>query len=219
MEEAWLDRHPDAVSVHLEQFPDHSGGMEGRRAGGEVASRSARSAASSPARWRSSVATRASAPRWRPRPSSSVSDPELAGRDRRMSTWPRSASPAGSRSWSGCTRRGFHARRGEGRRRSCRHWQAAAKCARSWRYTTDVGSDPEFPDVSRVTRRHCRNSALGTTLARRPTAFRNGSAMTAQGWSVIAPDDDCGTRPPSRRHVVAGISGGVWRRSGVFRPM
>jgi isoleucyl-tRNA synthetase len=22
------------------------------------------------------------------------------------------------------------------------------KCARSWRYTTDVGSDPEFPDVS-----------------------------------------------------------------------
>jgi isoleucyl-tRNA synthetase len=23
------------------------------------------------------------------------------------------------------------------------------KCARSWRYTDDVGSDPEFPDVSR----------------------------------------------------------------------
>jgi len=23
-----------------------------------------------------------------------------------------------------------------------------AKCARSWRYTADVGSDPEFPDVS-----------------------------------------------------------------------
>ena len=22
------------------------------------------------------------------------------------------------------------------------------KCARSWRYTSDVGSDPEFPDVS-----------------------------------------------------------------------
>ena len=22
------------------------------------------------------------------------------------------------------------------------------KCARSWRYTADVGSDPEFPDVS-----------------------------------------------------------------------
>ncbi len=22
------------------------------------------------------------------------------------------------------------------------------KCARSWRYTTDVGSDPQFPDVS-----------------------------------------------------------------------
>jgi isoleucyl-tRNA synthetase len=22
------------------------------------------------------------------------------------------------------------------------------KCARSWRYTDDVGSDPEFPDVS-----------------------------------------------------------------------
>jgi isoleucyl-tRNA synthetase len=22
------------------------------------------------------------------------------------------------------------------------------KCARSWRYTTDVGSNPDFPDVS-----------------------------------------------------------------------
>jgi isoleucyl-tRNA synthetase len=22
------------------------------------------------------------------------------------------------------------------------------KCARSWRYTDDIGSDPEFPDVS-----------------------------------------------------------------------
>jgi isoleucyl-tRNA synthetase len=25
---------------------------------------------------------------------------------------------------------------------------AGTKCARSWRYTDDVGSDPEFPDVS-----------------------------------------------------------------------
>src|SRR5690606_33372065 len=25
---------------------------------------------------------------------------------------------------------------------------SGTKCARSWRYTSDVGSDPEFPDVS-----------------------------------------------------------------------
>ena len=35
MEEAWLDRHPGAQSVHLEQFPEIPGGLEGRRRSAE----------------------------------------------------------------------------------------------------------------------------------------------------------------------------------------
>jgi isoleucyl-tRNA synthetase len=36
-----------------------------------------------------------------------------------------------------------------------------AKCARSWRFTDDVGSDPEFPDVS------ARDAGIGPALTRR----------------------------------------------------
>ena len=48
-------------------------------------------------------------------------------------------------------------RRTPSRCATCRAWRwwsrrpsdrGLRKCARSWRYTDDVGSDPEFPDVS-----------------------------------------------------------------------
>ena len=64
-EEAWLERYPDAESVHLEQFPRNSGRLEERRAGREMAKGQGRFAASSPARWRSSGRRRPSARRWR----------------------------------------------------------------------------------------------------------------------------------------------------------
>ena len=35
------------------------------------------------------------------------------------------------------------------------------KCARSWRYTDDVGSDPEFPDVSAGRRSFARTAGAG----------------------------------------------------------
>jgi isoleucyl-tRNA synthetase len=64
MEEAWLSRKPDAVSVHLEQFPDVP--AEWRNDALEAKwERSAPCVRSSPAHWKSSAARSASVPRWR----------------------------------------------------------------------------------------------------------------------------------------------------------
>ena len=77
MEEAWLDRHPGrAVSVHLEQFPRSRPTGRTRR-WPKNGARCGRSAASSPARWRSSGRRRRSARRWRRRPVVHITDPEL----------------------------------------------------------------------------------------------------------------------------------------------
>ena len=96
-EEAWLARYPsEEGSVHLELFPaipkawrDEALARSGRR--------SSACAASSPARWRSSVRPSASARRWRRRPRS-ISPIPICWRRSTASTWPRCASPRASTS-------------------------------------------------------------------------------------------------------------------------
>ena len=119
--------------------------------GRKVDARSGRSAASSPARWRSSGRRRRSARRWRRCRSSTSTDAELLaalarrrhGRDRHHQRDRRDGTdqlrPAPSRSPTSAGRGG---RRREG------GGPGLTKCARSWRYTADVGDDREFPDVS-----------------------------------------------------------------------
>ncbi|TWG97456.1 isoleucyl-tRNA synthetase [Mesorhizobium sp. J18] len=146
MEEAWLDRHPEAVSVHLEQFP------------------------AIPAEWRDE----ALAAKWRKvrqvrrvvtgaleierkektigssleaAPVVHVTDPELraAIADRDMAeicitsgiTISAGEPPADAFTLDEVKGVAVVFARAKGR-----------KCARSWRYTDDVGSDPEYPDVS-----------------------------------------------------------------------
>ena len=140
-----------ASSVHLEQFPDDPGRMARRGAGGEVAARSARCAASSPARWKSSARDkthRLVAGGRAGRLSSTDAEPDAGDRRRRHGR-NRHHQRARHRG-RGCAGRRFRACRcaGRGRRRREGEDRGLKKCARSWRYTADVGSDPAFPDVS-----------------------------------------------------------------------
>ena len=146
MEEAWLERYPDARSVHLEQFR------------------------TVPAEWKDT----ALAAKWRKvrqvrrvvtgaleierrekrigssleaAPVVHIADPELraAVRDVDMAET--------------CITSGISVVEDEGAADAYRlddvkgvavefRQAGGDKCARSWRYTDDVGSDPEFPDVS-----------------------------------------------------------------------
>ena len=148
-EEAWLSRYPCGDgSVHLELFPERARRLARRRAGREMAQGAHWCAASSPARWRSSARTSASAPRWKRRPSSTSPTPTCSPRWS-TSTSPRSASPR-PRPWSKARVRrtrsgsttcsgvavGCRARRG--------HESARAR----GRSSPSVGSDPDYPDVS-----------------------------------------------------------------------
>ncbi len=146
MEEAWLDRHMDAVSVHLAQFPDL------------------------PAEWRDE----ALAEKWRKirqvrrvvtgaleleraqktigssleaAPIVYVADPVLM------------AALEGSDMAEISITSGISVRAGEAPEEAFRLEDVkgvgvmfaragGTKCARSWRYTDDVGADAEFPDVS-----------------------------------------------------------------------
>ncbi|MBN9036116.1 MAG: isoleucine--tRNA ligase [Rhizobiales bacterium] len=146
MEEAWLDRHPGRTSVHLEQFP------------------------AIPADWRDD----ALAEKWRKvravrrvvtgaleleraakrigssleaAPAVTIADPDLlqAVADVDM---------AEICITSGIAVSGGDAPAGAFTLDEVKdvavvpHRAGGTKCARSWRYTDDVGSDPEFPDVS-----------------------------------------------------------------------
>jgi isoleucyl-tRNA synthetase len=149
MEEAWLDRHPDAASVHLEQFPEIPAGWKD-----EVLA----------ARWRKlrdvrRVVTGAlEIERAKKTIGSSLeAAPVLHIADAGLRTLVESADMAEIAITSAIEVTGESApedafvledapgvavefrRAGE---------LGLAKCARSWRYTDDVGSDAEFPDVS-----------------------------------------------------------------------
>ena len=146
MEEAWLSRKPEAVSVHLEQFP------------------------AVPAEWRNdalqakwekirdvrSVVTGALEIERREKrigasleaaPVVHIADPELIaaleGEDfaeiciTSAITVVAGDGPATAFRLADVTKVSVEPRLAEGR-----------KCARSWRITTDIGSDPDYPDVS-----------------------------------------------------------------------
>ena len=146
MEEAWLDRHKDAVSVHLEQFPDV------------------------PAEWRDD----ALAEKWRKirqvrRVVTGALELERArktiGSSLEAAPIVYVADPAlmaaldGSDMAEISITSGISVRPGEAPAEAFRlddvkgvgvlfATAGGAKCARSWRYTDDVGTDPDYPDVS-----------------------------------------------------------------------
>lgn len=145
-EEAWLDRYPDAVSVHLEQFSDI------------------------PAEWRDE----ALAAKWRKvRAVRRVVTGalEIERREKRIGS-SLEAAPVVHIADAGlaaavadvdmaeiCITSGIAILGGEAPQGAFALDEvkgvavvpalaSGEKCARSWRYTDDVGSDPEFPDVS-----------------------------------------------------------------------
>ncbi|TPW26591.1 isoleucine--tRNA ligase [Pararhizobium mangrovi] len=146
MEEAWLSRDPDAVSVHLEQFRD----VPGEWRDDALA-----------AKWRKirtvrRVVTGALEVERREKrigasleasPIVHIADPELR------------AALEGRDFAEICITSGIEIVEGEGPADAFRLEDVGAvsvvpqlatgrKCARSWRITDDVGSDPRFPDVS-----------------------------------------------------------------------
>ncbi len=146
MEEAWLSRNPSAVSVHLEQF------------------------VTIPAEWKNE----ALAEKWKKiRAVRSVVTGalEIERKDKRIGSSLEAApvvyiaDPELLKVLEGqdfseiCITSGISIEGGEGPADAFRPDDAAKvsvvpklaggrKCARSWRITTDVGSDPEYPDVS-----------------------------------------------------------------------
>jgi len=146
MEEAWLDRHPDRGSVHLEQFPavpaawrDEAleqkwrkvkavrrvvtGALEIERKGKAIGS----SLEAAPAVFIADAELRRA-----------VADVDMAEVCITSAiAISGDAPPAGAFALEDVKGVAVAFRRADG-----------TKCARSWRYTDDVGSDPEFPDVS-----------------------------------------------------------------------
>ncbi|MDN2579476.1 isoleucine--tRNA ligase [Aquibium sp. ELW1220] len=146
MEEAWLDRHPQAISVHLAQFPDV------------------------PAEWRDE----ALAEKWRRirqvrRVVTGALELERArktiGSSLEAAPIVTIADPALMAALEGTDMAEIAITSGISVREGAAPAEAftlddvkgvgvtfaqagGAKCARSWRYTDDVGSDPDFPDVS-----------------------------------------------------------------------
>ncbi|MER9343964.1 isoleucine--tRNA ligase [Mesorhizobium sp. M0601] len=149
MEEAWLDRHPDAVSVHLDQFPEIpadwrnealaekwrkvrqvrrvvTGALEIARAQKVIGS----SLEAVPVVTLDDAALEAA-----------IADVDMA----EMAITSDLAivhgkASAGSFTLDDVKGVAVVVEKAEDR--------GLVKCARSWRYTADVGSDPEFPDVS-----------------------------------------------------------------------
>ncbi|MGH6761923.1 MAG: isoleucine--tRNA ligase [Phyllobacterium sp.] len=145
-EEAWLDRHPDAVSIHLQQFPETPGEWKNdalaakwkqvrtvRRVitGALELERAAKNIGSS----------------LEAAPIVHIADKALleAVRDLDMAeisitsdiTITDATVPEGAFTLDDVKGVAVVSAKASG-----------TKCARSWRYTHDVGSDPEFPDVS-----------------------------------------------------------------------
>jgi isoleucyl-tRNA synthetase len=146
MEEAWLSRKPDAVSVHLEQFPDVP--AEWRNDALEAkwekirAVRSVVTGALEIERREKRIGASLEAA-----PVVHIADPELL------------AALEGQDFAEICITSAITLVAGEGPAEAFRLAEVAKvsvepklaegqKCARSWRITTDVGSDPEYPDVS-----------------------------------------------------------------------
>ncbi|UNK37441.1 isoleucine--tRNA ligase [Shinella sp. H4-D48] len=146
MEEAWLSRKPEAVSVHLEQFPDVP--AEWRNDALEAkwekirAVRSVVTGALEIERREKRIGASLEAA-----PVVHIADPELL------------AALDGQDFAEICITSAITLVAGEGPVEAFRLAEVAKvsvepklaegqKCARSWRITTDVGSDPEYPDVS-----------------------------------------------------------------------
>ena len=109
--------------------------------------RCATCAAWSPARSRSSGRKSASAPRSRPRPSSTCPTPTCSRRWP-ISTWRRSRSPR-PRPWCKAMVRRLRSASMTSRRVAVEVRLAeGTKCARSWKILPSVGSDPAYPDVT-----------------------------------------------------------------------
>ncbi|MXN48192.1 isoleucine--tRNA ligase [Shinella kummerowiae] len=146
MEEAWLSRKPDAVSVHLEQFPDVP--AEWRNDALEAkwekirAVRSVVTGALEIERREKRIGASLEAA-----PVVSIADPELLN------------ALDGQDFAEICITSAITVVAGEGPVEAFRLAEVAkvavepklaegTKCARSWRITTDVGSDADYPDVS-----------------------------------------------------------------------
>ncbi len=158
-EEAWLSRNPNAVSVHLEQFPDV------------------------PADWRNE----ALAAKWqviRDIRSVVTGALEIERREKRIGSSLEAApvvhiadaallAPLDGEDFAEiCITSAITVLSGEGPADAFRLGETTAvsvepklaegrKCARSWRITTDVGSDPEYPDVSARDALALRELAVG----------------------------------------------------------
>ncbi len=145
-EEAWLDRHPEAVSVHLEQFPDVPVGWrdaalaEKWRKVRQV--RRVVTGALEIERKQKTIGSSLEAA-----PVIHVTEPGLA------------AAIADVDMAEICITSGATVTDAEAPADAYRiddvkgvavvfARASGTKCARSWRYTDDVGSDPKFPDVS-----------------------------------------------------------------------
>ncbi|MER9058089.1 isoleucine--tRNA ligase [Mesorhizobium sp. M0213] len=149
MEEAWLDRHPDAVSVHLDQFPkipadwkDEALAEKWRKVR-QV--RRVVTGALEIARAQKVIGSSLEAV-----PVVTLDDPALEASiaDVDMAEMAITSdlvivhgkASAGSFTLDDIKGVAVVVEKAEDR--------GLVKCARSWRYTADVGSDPEFPDVS-----------------------------------------------------------------------
>jgi isoleucyl-tRNA synthetase len=149
MEEAWLDRHPDAASVHLEQFPEIpadwkdealaakwrtlrdvrrvvTGALEIERAAKSIGS----SLEAAPVLHIADAGLRALVESTDMAEICITSAIEVTG----------APAPASAFALGDVPDVAVEFRRAEE--------LGLAKCARSWRYTDDVGSDTDFPDVS-----------------------------------------------------------------------
>ena len=133
--------------MHLELFPEVPASLARRRAGREMAQGARRCAASSPARSRSSAPTSASAPRSRPRRSSTSPTPDLFAAlvdvdlaeicITSAATLVEGEGPAEAFRLDDVPGVAVVPKLAEGR-----------KCARSWKISPAVGSDPDYPDVT-----------------------------------------------------------------------
>jgi isoleucyl-tRNA synthetase len=149
MEEAWLDRHPDAVSVHLDQFPQIPADWKNEALAEKWRKvRQARrvvTGALEIARAQKVIGSSLEAV-----PVVTINDSELeaAIADVDMAEMAitsdlviaHGGAPAGAFTLDDVRGVAVVVEKAEDR--------GLVKCARSWRYTADVGQDPEFPDVS-----------------------------------------------------------------------
>jgi isoleucyl-tRNA synthetase len=148
-EEAWLDRHPDARSLHLTQFPDIPGewrddALEAKW--DKIAEvRSVVTGALELARASKVIGSSLEAA-----PVVYIADTSLADLVQTVDMAEIAITSALEVSTGAAPADAFTLREVPGVAVVVRKSAdlGLVKCARSWRYTDDIGSDPEFPDVS-----------------------------------------------------------------------